>query len=318
MAVWILLAAIAVYFTLALPAMLGRVYIADDLGEFHLPLRQFYAEQLARGEAFDWMPSLYGGFYVSGEGQLGAYHPLHWLLYRLLPLSIAFNLELLLSYPVLFAGTFFLLRRLINSTPAALYGALAFTFGGFCLLHFVHPNAIAVVAHVPWLLLASDVAIDNRRSSTQFAARIGIALLTASQLLLGYPQYVWFSLLAEAAFVGWRICDRHTGWKSVGTLALFQAAGICMAGVQLLPTFDVLQHSVRDTVDAGFSATGSLHPLNLVQLVAPYLFHTRVVGQNTHELGLYLGAMPLVLTLWLLSNRNFWGTRAPLVKFLMA
>ena len=25
---------------------LGRVYIADDLGEFHLPMRNFYAEQL--------------------------------------------------------------------------------------------------------------------------------------------------------------------------------------------------------------------------------------------------------------------------------
>ena len=33
------------------------------------------------------------------------------------------------------------------------------------------------------------------------AALAGIALLTASQLLLGYPQYVWFSLLAEGAYV---------------------------------------------------------------------------------------------------------------------
>ena len=30
---------------------LGRVYVADDLGEFHLPMRTFYAEQLRRGEA---------------------------------------------------------------------------------------------------------------------------------------------------------------------------------------------------------------------------------------------------------------------------
>ena len=66
---WPLLASFA---TLAAPFFLGRVYVADDLGEFHLPLRNFYAEQLSRGQPFDWMSSLFGGFYVAGEGQLGA------------------------------------------------------------------------------------------------------------------------------------------------------------------------------------------------------------------------------------------------------
>ena len=56
--------------------------------------------------------------------------------------------------------------------------------------------------------------------------------------------------------------------------------------------------------DAAFANSGSLHPLNLVQVVAPYLFATRVVGQNTHELGLYFGAVPLLLCVWLLRNRS--------------
>jgi len=56
---------------MAVPLILGRVYTSDDLGEFHLPLRDFYARQLAAGESFAWLPSLYGGFYVTGEGQTG-------------------------------------------------------------------------------------------------------------------------------------------------------------------------------------------------------------------------------------------------------
>src|SRR6185503_3027807 len=60
----------------------------------------------------------------------------------------------------------------------------------------------------------------------------------------------------------------------------------------------------------------SLHPLNLVQLVAPYLFQTRVVGQNTHELGLYVGAVPIVLCLWLMSRRREWGRFRPLLHML--
>ncbi|MGA2501125.1 MAG: YfhO family protein, partial [Tepidisphaeraceae bacterium] len=56
--------------------------------------------------------------------------------------------------------------------------------------------------------------------------------------------------------------------------------------------------------DASFVNSGSLHPLNLLQVVAPYLFIDRVVGANTHELGLYLGAVPLMLIVWLLIDRK--------------
>jgi hypothetical protein len=73
--------------------------------------------------------------------------------------------------------------------------------------------------------------------------------------------------------------------------------GLMLGAPQVLATWDYLQHSVRATTEPGFAVQGSLHPLNVVQFVAPYLFETRVVGQNTHELGLYCGAVPLLLAL---------------------
>ena len=80
------LATAALLLTMAAPLLAGRVYVNNDLGAFHLPIRAFYAERLDRGEPFDWMPQLFAGFYLTGEGQGGTYHPLHWLLYRFLPL----------------------------------------------------------------------------------------------------------------------------------------------------------------------------------------------------------------------------------------
>ena len=103
---------VALFTILAWPILRGEVYVADDLGEFHLPLRTFYAQQLARGESFDWCPDLYCGFYLTGEGQIGGYHPLHWLLYRTLPLSLAFDLECWLSYPIMLVGLYVLFVRL--------------------------------------------------------------------------------------------------------------------------------------------------------------------------------------------------------------
>ena len=40
---------------------------------------------------------------------------------------------------------------------------MTFTFSSFCLLHFVHPNAVAIVAHVPWLLWAIDLSYARKR-----------------------------------------------------------------------------------------------------------------------------------------------------------
>jgi Bacterial membrane protein YfhO len=314
---WILLAAAACFTALAAPFFAGRVYVRDDLGEFHLPVRSFYAEQLARGEPFDWMPSLFGGFYIAAEGQLGAYHPWHLLLYRFLPLGAAFDVELLASYPFLFAGTYLFFRRLVSRRDAALLGALAFTFGGFNLLHFVHPNAIGVVAHLPWLLLAIDVALSATGVLRRAAAELGLGLLTASQLLLGYPQYVWFSLLAEGAFVAWRVAGNRIPLSRLATIALAVSLGAAAGAIQWLPTLHLLGTSTRQSSDTAFAASGSLHPLNLVQLLAPYLFEKRVVGQNTHELGLYVGAVPIVLCIWLLAHRRAWGRYRPLVRALI-
>jgi len=289
----------------------GRVYTANDLGEFHLPLRNFYAQQLSRAEPFDWFPDLYCGFYLTGEGQAGSYHPLHWLLYRTLPLWLAFDLECWLSYPILLTGLYLFLRRWRINRAAALFGAMAFTFGSFNLLHFVHPNAIAIVAHLPWLLWAIDVLFDPEASRRRPWAFTAITLLTASQLLLGYPQYVLFSLAVEAGYVvaiSIRVRTFMTSRENISLTAIWAAAlllGAMIGAVQLTPTLDALNHSVRHSADADatmLSTEGSLAPINLVQLVAPYLFRDRVAGQNTVELGLYAGAGPLVLALWWLSS----------------
>jgi hypothetical protein len=322
---WSLLAGVLLWGVLAGPFFAGRIYTADDLGAFHLPIRAFYAQQLAQGQPFDWMPQLFSGFYLTGEGQAGAYHPLHQLLYRVFPLRAALGLEYLLPYPVMMLGTWLFLRRRLGRSDAAMLGGLLFAFSSFNLLHFVHPNAVAIIAHIPWLLWAIDIALtDSRRRHVALATAL-IALLTGSQLLLGYPQYVWFSLVAEgsyalftvltqryAARIGCDLCA--TCGECVGCntpawprVVIAKAIGALIGGAQLLPSLDAWQHSARVSVGEDFAFWGSLHPLNLLQLIAPYLFTARIVGDNTHEFGLYAGAVPVMLIVWLLTRRTEMG-----------
>lgn len=293
--------------------------MGDDLGAYHVPARAFYVTQLAAGEAFDWWPAIHGGYFLSAEGQAGLYHPWHLAIYRWLKLNAALAVELVAPYPFAFLGAYLFLRRRLPSCRrvhsgrrvhgaagcqiAALAGALFFTFSAFNLLHFVHTNAVAVFAHLPWLLWAVDRLLSAKTARERALPALAISLLTGSQLLLGYPQFVWFSLLAVLAFAVATIPPAER-LRSLARLLAALLLGLLIGGAQWLPTLDLLRYSTREQATAAILLEGSLHPWSFAELVGPYLFANRVVGQNTHELACYFGAVPLVLVAWLLSNRN--------------
>lgn len=314
-------AALAVLAALALPAVLGQVYAANDLGIFHLPLRHFYAQCLKSGEDFAWFPGIYCGFPLHGEGQLGMYHPFHLALYSALPFGLAFNLEFLASYVVLLTGVFAFLRRWELPRDASLFGAIIFAFGGYNAGHYFHMNSVAIIAHLPWLLAAIDVILrgdDPRRAAW---ARFAVSALTASQLLLGHPQSVWFSAMVEGLYCVFLLSPTRTWARKALGLAIAKGLGILAGAVQLLPTAEAVANSQREEITPAFKAMGSLPPGNLVQSLAPYLYVSRVFAPSTtigetpiwpannlgdwrvYEFGLYNGAIIPVLLAWLWLRR---------------
>ena len=134
---------------------------------------------------------------------------------------------------------------------------------------------------------------------------MGIALLTGSQLLLGYPQYVWFSLLAEAS-----LCIGFSGWNwrglqklvLIGSLKCF---GLALGAVQLLPSMAALAESDRATLPPEFFFHQPLSLADMLQWIGPFLTKTRVFGNNTAELAVYCGAIPVLLALTLIRRRRF-------------
>src|SRR5262245_42697632 len=138
---------------LALPVLGGAVYSAGDLLSFHLPARHFYQRCIQEGDPSDWNPYLFCGHSLLGEGQAGTVHPLHRLLYGSLSLPAAFDLEIYASYPAALLGMFLLLRARGLLLPASVLGAVLFSFGSFALFHFAHSPTVAILAHLPWILL---------------------------------------------------------------------------------------------------------------------------------------------------------------------
>jgi hypothetical protein len=274
----------------------GRVPLYLDLGVFHLPIRAFYHRCLIQGQSFDWCPNLYGGMFLSGEGEHGPYHPLHLLLYRFLPLDRAFALEAYLHVPLLFAGLFLFLRRYVHAT-AALLGALCYTFCAGSICHNIYPNYQGVIAHLPWILLLLDGAAATSSAPIRRLSLCGVGLLTGSQLLLGAPQALSFSLFTEVLFVlflAWHYRPHWTFWPCWLTANLL---GLLIGSVQILATRELLANSTRDGFDP---MMGSLLPAQLLQLLAPNLLSHHLPPYDCSE-ALYFGVVPLILALWWVS-----------------
>jgi hypothetical protein len=280
------------------PLITGKQFLTGDLGEYYFPYRHFYSQCLKTGESPYWCPNVWSGVYLQGEGHMGMMHPLHPALYRFIALRAAVPVEMLIWFAMLFAGAYLLFRKWRVSRSAALAGAFVLTFGGYSLLRFIHPNGVAVFAHVPWLLLTihglAQAATPYRVASWCMAA----ALLTASQLLLGFPQFVIDSLLIEG---GYLLCITH-GRHRLSRAALMASAKIAAAligAAQLLPTWSALRQSIRATPSLEFLAQGSVHPFNLLQLVNPFVLAGRHFGElRLHELGIYPGLGVLLVFVW--------------------
>jgi Bacterial membrane protein YfhO len=298
---------VALLLPLAWPLFTGKVFVYNDLTWFHLPMRYLYQQALASGDSVLWTPSILAGLYLHGEGQLGMFHPLHQLLYRVFPLQAAFDLELIASYPAAFAGTFWFLRRLQFGRAAALFGAMLFAFSGFNLLHHHHVNMVAVVAHLPWLLAAADVLFVDDRPRARAAAFAGVALILGSEFLIGFPQAVWWNAMTLAAFVAYR-CAETGRWRRIAACAAAIAVGVMLGAIQILPSADAAAHSVRLTLSRDFALTYSLHPFNLFQLWSPYFFERGGYGRLDypwfHELGIYSGAILQVALIYVWIRRR--------------
>lgn len=298
------------------PLLTGSIFVTGDLQAFHLPYRYIYQQALAAGDSLLWTPSIFAGTYVHGEGQAGLLHPAHLLLYGFFPLRIAFNLELLANYVLAIPGMYLFLRRLDLEDAPALFGAMLFTFSGFALLHHEHLNMIALVAHIPWLLLAADLvlaAISRAALARAYAALVGVMV---SALLLGFPQGVWWNLATVGAFALFR-AHRTNHLARLAPVAGGIATGLVIAAVQLLPTLDVSSRSIRGLLTRAFALSFSLHPLNVLQLWSPYVFTQRVYSVRDvplpKEFGIYSGAILLVSLAWLWIRRRELRQRRTLI-----
>lgn len=292
----------ALFAPLLVPLLQGRVFTENDLITYYIPTRYLYSEALRAGDSVLWSPAMYSGIYAFGEGPGGMAHPLHFVLFRYLPLSLAINLEIISGYIAALVGCRMLLGRLGLSRESSWFGGMVFAFSGFNLLRLIHINAVEIIGHLPWILLGVHVLLTSGNGRARAGAFAGTAALIGSQLLLGYPQYVWLTMLAVGYLSACLLID-GVPRRRVLLLGGAVISGALIGAVQVLPTLDLVSTSLRSDPTLHFRLTFSLNPLNLIQAFSPYAFEQRVYAHpgafQIHESSMYNGAFCTIAVAWL-------------------
>jgi hypothetical protein len=230
----------------ATPPGFGLEFPSDFVFYFY-PLTARVADRLAAGELPLWNPYGCAGIPLLATMQVAAFYPGTWLS-LLLPadraLAALMFLETLLGAS--FAYAFF--RARASSRAASVAGGFLFAFG--CLLgQSFWPAALSTLLWLPWLLLCVERLAQAWRWRWWIALAAGVAL----QVLAGFPQYVVYSMYGVGPFAAVRLFEMlregsrdfaRTAAVAAG-LAGAVALGAGVAGIQLLPTLELVGESSR-------------------------------------------------------------------------
>ncbi|HEY5346186.1 MAG TPA: YfhO family protein [Verrucomicrobiae bacterium] len=276
-----------------------------DSGALGYPGAVYFQQSLLHGELPLWNPYSHCG--VPLLAQMGSWYPASFLC-ALLPLPWSMNFFLLAHLVLGGAGMYALARRWGAAGFAASFAGFAFVFNGVTLSCFQWSNYIASLGWLPWVVLAVTAAWRHGGRWLAIAA-----VVSALQVLTATPELtllVWLFLAALwlAELFSRKIKFWISARRSAVVIAL--AAGITM--IQMLPFFDLLAHSQRDTNYDNHSRW-AMPGWGWANLVVP-LFHNYLSPQGNwfqHDqdflMSYYPGLGVLTLALagvWLVRTRT--------------
>lgn len=283
---------------------------------FNVPLRVATAQVLRSGHLPLWNPHIFSGMPLLAAAQGGLLFPLNWF-YLLFSAAVATNLMVVSAYMVAALGAYLYARRTGASIAGAVATSLIWSWGGFLLAQISHINIVHTATMLPWVLWALERYVGNGSR----ARGAILAALVALQAFAGHQQTLAYALMLVAAYtIIMALADRQTRKRYLSSLA-FTAAGLLLAAVQIVPTFELLRNSPRVTATYDFFASFSMPRRFVSTLVAPYvmgggdgrLFRAPYIGQAFYtEYVVYAGMLAIMLALVALvlkpdPRTKFWA-----------
>jgi len=202
----------------------GGAFIAGiDVKMYFYWFESFIKSIILSGHLPLWNPHFYCGHPFLANPQTFVFYPAT-LLYVLLPLPWAFNLDAIIHVLIACTGSYALVRLLTANRAAGLFSAVCFGFSGYFMekLYAGHLTMIHTAALIPWILLLIEKSISSGRRAYHIAAACVLGL----QILGGEPQNSFYTVFFMALYYAVRVVTSRQGALGKGSLQ----GGICICG----------------------------------------------------------------------------------------
>ena len=236
--------------------------------------KSLVAAAYKRGELPLWNSYSYAGYPLMANFHSGAFNPFNWFMVWWGNVN-GWNLLIMAGQLAAAMAMYVFLFKQKMSMWAAVAGAVTYAYCGFAVVWMELASGVQAMVWVPVLLLASELAMENNKW-WRWLVPASAALLVFS----GQYQVMIYGLIVVTAYVmflGWR----NKNWGRVIEYGVFLIPGLMMGMVQILPTLELSNLSVRFFEEYIVGQRWGLLPIGqLVTLVAPDFFGNPATGNH--------------------------------------
>lgn len=226
-----------------------------DIQSIFYPMKYFLARSFAAGSIPFWCPLYFCGAPFMSDIQTGVFY-LPSLIFLMAPYYLSLNFYLIFHIILCFCFAYLFIRAIGLSVPAAIFAAIAYSYGGYALSSLNLPNNLTVITWLPAVLWSYQKAL-SRKLLPYYLLTI---VFMCFAVLGGEPQLFLFSAFLAFCFGILLISNQETYSRSILKYSLVYAAmlvtALLITVVQWGPTYLDYQHSIRLM---GFSFSETSH-----------------------------------------------------------
>ena len=252
------------------------LYGSDFVLQFY-PWKTFIYDELRnRGTLPFWNPYLFSGSPFVTNIQASMFYPLGFL-YDLVPPSIAYGYSTMIHCALGFCFMVLFMRSLTVNRAGSFFGAVVFAFNGYFMGH-LYAGHLSFMQTYLWIPLVF-LFLHRFTLSKRFTASVAAGLILGFQILGGFPQITFYTLIASTLFMLYGIASRWSRQsgsemvKVASGLVVCLFLGFCLSAVQVLPTLEYSRLSTRaGGISYAMATYESLNPKELLAFLVPDLY----------------------------------------------
>jgi len=244
------------------------VFSNGDPNFLALPMRQLVMDSIKNLEPPFWNRYIFSGFPLFANPQASVFYPIVFILDLIFPLTVAYNLSILLHYSLFGIFLFLFLNEYKLNKIASFTAGLIFMFSGFIVSHKGQPWMLYAMVWCPLILLFLEKFRKTRRFEFVLIASVfySFSFFGGSAHLFLYSSIVIFLFIIYYSFI---YQTRNYYFLLSGLIFIF---GILLVSIQFIPTFELMRNSVRNTMEYGYFTSFSYDFRLIPTLFFPFLF----------------------------------------------